>query len=141
MDVTRSKLLAVGLAALLVLAGCTGAPGTAGDSSATDTPETTTQTTETTSQATSQTTQTTEEPEKGDNLLQVSAIDNATAMEFAPAYRATYENLTAEQRAVFDEARTCDCSVNQTVFEFNDKERIRAVLYDGQWYFLRVVVV
>jgi|GEM_PF-2874495 len=137
-------------AAALLLAGCAGAPAGGSDPGSNTTETTTTSTTSTTTETadTSTTTETTsttittaDDPEKGDNLLSLSAVPNSTAENASAHEKANFSALSAAQREVFLEAHDCDCNVEQSVFRFNDKDRIQYVRYEGQWYFLRVTIV
>ena len=62
-------------------------------------------------------------------------------MEFPASKRATLGELSQDRREVVREALECNCSVEQTAFEFADKDRIEVVRDGDQWYFLRVVIV
>lgn len=133
----KRGILSLVLVLALVVSGCAGVPD-AGNPD-TDTSGTVTTTGETTTQVE----ETTEEetPEKGSNLLSVSQINESTAMKFNESARTVFDNLTDNQQEVFERAIECDCNVNQNIFEFNDKDRIKVVKYDGKYYYLRVTVV
>lgn len=86
-------------------------------------------------------TSTTADPQTGDELVSVTQVNESTAMRANASKRATFENLTDAQQAVFLEALRCDCNVEQDVFHFSNKSRVEYVRYDGTWYFVRVSVV
>lgn len=135
----RTALLSVFLVVNVALAGCANLSG--GQSPTTEPTTTTTPTTTGTSTTTTTTTETTDEPQKGDNLLSVSAVDNNTVEGVNASKKANFSELNETQQEVFLEAHECDCNVNQDVFRFNDKDRIEYVRYEDQWYFLRVSIV
>ncbi|WP_227130954.1 hypothetical protein [Halorubellus salinus] len=131
----RTGLLTVFLVVNIALAGCTNLPGgTTAETTTTEPPTKTITTTKTTPD-------TTGEPQKGDNLLSVSAVDNDTVEAVNASAKANFSELNETQQEVFLEAHECDCNVNQDVFRFNDKDRFEYVRYEGQWYFLRVSIV
>lgn len=80
-------------------------------------------------------------PDKGDNLLSLTRVNESTAMTVNLSQRASVGNLTDAQREVVHEALNCDCNVNQEVFTFNDEDRLQYVTYNGTWYYLRVAIV
>lgn len=82
------------------------------------------------------------EPQKGDQLLSVSELNESQAMQWNESRRAAFENLSAERQQVVEEALECDCNVElDGEFDFNDRDRIEVVRYDGTYYFLRVAIV
>lgn len=129
----RAVLLTAFLVVNIAFAGCANLSGGT-TTTATATPTETTTTTETAPD-------TTGEPQRGDNLLSVSAINNDTVEEVSESAKANFSELRDTQQEVFLEAYDCDCNVNQDVFRFNDKDRIEYVRYEDQWYFLRVSIV
>ena len=148
----RTTLLTALLLVNITLAGCVNLPGDSaggttttvsatptGTTTATATPtETATTTTTTTTETTPDTTG---EPQKGDNLLSVTAVDTDTVEAINESVKADFSELSDTQQAVFLDAHDCDCNVNQDVFRFNDEDQIEYVRYEGQWYFLRVSIV
>lgn len=135
----RAVLLTAFLVLNIVLAGCATLSGEQPPTTEpTTTPAPTTTTTTTTVETT---TETTSEPETGDNLLAVSAVENDTVESVNASKKANFSELNDTQQEVFLEAYECDCNVNQDVFTFNDKDRIEYVHYEGQWYYLRVTAV
>ena len=136
----RTALLTAFLVLNIALAGCAALSGEQPPTTEpTTTPAPTTTTPTTTTAET--TTETTSEPEKGDNLLAVSAVANDTVESVNASKKANFTELNETQQDVFLEAHECDCNVNQDVFTFNDKDRIEYVHYEGQWYYLRVTAV
>ena len=135
----RIALLTAFLLMNVALAGCANFSG--GETTTTAPTTSATATTAETNTATTTTTETSNEPQKGDNLLAVSAMDNDTVEAVNASKRANFSELSETQQEVFLEANECDCNVNQDVFRFNDKDRIEYVRYEGQWYFLRVSIV
>ena len=133
----RSVLQILGLAALGSGAGCLAQSQNQSPAGEENTSSTTTTATSTTIT----TTTTTEGPQKGDNLLSVSRVDNSTAMQANKSKRASFSEFNESQQEVFLKAYNCSCNVNQVVFTFNDKDRVEYVQYDGDWYFLRVTIV
>lgn len=140
------RILAIALLAVVVTAGCT-APGGQEASPERTTAEPTEMTSETASQTTEQTETTTEtttdaEPQKGDQLLSVSELNESQAAEWNASKRAAFDNLSAERQQVVKQAIECDCNVElDGEFSFHDKTRIEVVRYDGRYYFLRVSIV
>lgn len=120
----RIALLTLVLVSGVALAGCAGTQG--------ESPTTAT---------TTETTTTTDTPEKGDNLLSVSKVNESTAMKVNESKREPFSSLNESQQDVFLKAYNCSCNVEQGVFKFNDKDRIEYVKYEGQWYYLRVSMV
>ena len=137
----RTVLLTAFLVVNISLAGCAALSGEqppTTDATTTPAPTTTTTTTTTTTETTPDTTG---EPETGDNLLAVSAVDNDTVESVNASKKVDFSELNDTQQEVFLEAYECDCNVNQDVFTFNNKDRIEYVHYEGQWYYLRVTAV
>lgn len=118
------QTLIVGLICLSVIAAGCGA-FTAKDGTTTTQPSTTT----------------TDEPEKGDTLLSVTEVNTSTVMQVNESQRTNFAALSERQRAVFLEALNCSWTVQQTVFRFDDADRVGSVKYEGQWYYLRVAIV
>lgn len=133
----RTVLLTAFLVVNIAFAGCANLSGGTTSGPTTTATATQTETTTTTEMAPD----TTGEPQKGDNLLSVSAVDNVTVEEVNEIAKANFSELSDTQQEVFLEAHDCDCNVNQGVFRFNDKDRIEYVRYEDQWYFLRVSIV
>lgn len=130
----RVLLLSIVAVSGIALAGCAGTQGDAPTTieTVTTTPDPLTVTTTATPPST---------PEKGDNLLSVMKVNSSTAMEANDSKRATFSALNQSQQEAFLRAYKCSCNVNQNVFQFNDKDRIEYVRYEGQWYYLRVTIV
>lgn len=135
----RLVLLTLLVASGAMIAGCNTIQG--GVTTTTDMSTGTVTTTSTPTTTTSTPTTTTSTPKEGDNLLAVSSVNNSTAMEVNQSKRANFSELDSDQQDVFLEAHNCSCNVNQNIFEFNDKDRIEYVKYEGQWYYLRVSAV
>lgn len=138
----RKKIAGV-LILSLVIAGCSGlspsdrSPGITTN----ETPAETEQESVTTTTTPKQTSTEKRTPQKGDELLSVSRIDNSSAMEFNESNRVSYENLSEKKKELFFRALQCDCNVHQNEFSFNDEERIQVVKYRGEYYYLRVTIV
>lgn len=144
-------VLAVALLVLVVTAGCTGPGGgnqtdTTLVDAATETTSAEATPTETTDETTARTTTlpvtTDEEPQKGDQFLSVSELNESQAMQWNASKRASFGNLSEERQQVVKETIECNCNVElHGEFSFHDKERVEVVEYDGTYYFLRVAIV
>jgi hypothetical protein len=144
-------VLATALVALVVSAGCAGTyrvseeppenVTTVAESPTTTETSTSTPTRTTTSVQTLVET-TDSEPQKGDQLLSASELNESQALTWNASKRATFDNLSAERQRVVKRAIECDCNVAlDGEFSFHDKDRVEVVNYDGTYYFLRVTVV
>jgi hypothetical protein len=136
-------VLAVALLALVVSAGCAGPAGDDPTETTVESPETTSEDPETTTATRStQATTTASEPQKGDQLLSVSELNESQAKKFDASKRVAFENLSEERQQVVKQAIECDCNVElDDEFDFNNEDRIEVVYYDGTYYFLRVSIV
>ncbi|MFC4448955.1 hypothetical protein [Halorussus aquaticus] len=138
--VSTHALLALALLTLVVSAGCADTYRVSDeppDGVTTDAESTTTKTPTQTTPAT-----TDDEPQKGDQFLSVSSLDESRAMQWNASKRAAFENLSDERQRVVRRAIECDCNVELSgEFSFYDKERVEVVEDDGTYYFLRVSIV
>jgi len=136
----RAIFLAVAL--LVVLVGCAGLGERAPSPTTTETaPSTTTMSTGSTTTTTPEWSCVGEDPPKGTNMLSISPSSAETAKQINDNQRAKFKNLTVEQRKVFLEALGRDCNLVQSVFQFNNNDRVKYVRYDESWYYLRVSIV
>lgn len=133
----KTRMISFVIVIVVILSGCAEIPGA--ESPSTETTGTATTIEKTTTQAG----ETTEDktPEKGSNLLSVTQINESTAMKYSASMRTDLENLNDTQQQVFERALECECNVDQEVFRFNDKDRIKVVKYNGNYYYLRATIV
>lgn len=125
----RSTLVVALVVVSVVFAGCTGTQGGPGT-----TPErsTTVQDPERT---------TTDDPQAGDQLVSVSAVNASVVTEVNASKKASFSALGDAKQDVFLDAYDCSCNVEQTAFSFHDDDQVEYVNYDDQWYFVRVTIV
>jgi thiamine biosynthesis lipoprotein ApbE len=149
------RIIAIALLIVVVTAGCTAPTGQqpsvettaieSAETTAIEPVETTTadsaETTRTAIETTRRTT-TDSEPEKGDQFLSVSELNESQAAEWNASKRAAFGNLSEERQQVVKRAIECDCNVElHGEFSFYDEDRIEVLSYDSRFYFLRVVIV
>lgn len=142
-------VLAISLLAVVVLAGCTTPggqqppteiPSKSANATTTELAEETPDLLETTTEMTSRTTSS--EPEKGDQLLSVSELNESQATKWNASKYSTFENLSEERQQVVKRAIDCECNVElHGEFSFADKDRIEVVRVGDRFYFLRVAIV
>ena len=132
------RIIAIALL-VVVTAGCTAPTGQqpSAETTAIESTETTKSAIETTERTT-----TGSEPQKGDQFLSVSELNESQAAEWNASERAAFGNLSEERQQVVKRAIECDCSVElHGEFSFDNKDRIEILSYDGRFYFLRVAIV
>jgi len=133
------RIIAIALLVVVVTAGCTAPTGQqpSAETTAIESTETTRSAIETTERTT-----TGSEPQKGDQFLSVSELNESQAAGWNASERAAFGNLSEERQQVVKRAIECDCSVElHGEFSFYDKDRIEVLRYDNRFYFLRVIIV